>query len=156
MCPNGYYGDPLNGVCTNNCPGNSSVQLFADTNPNVKMCVYVCPNGFYIQNISSNRTCVSNCLANYYINYVIKACVTNCSTGTFALNGECLSSCPSPYFASNSSTVSGTCILNCTGGKFRDTTTRTCVTKCPPGYFGDATGDGVNTYLCNKVCMTLT
>lgn len=87
LCPSGFYGDPLNGVCTNNCPGNSSVQMFADTNPNVKMCVFVCPNGFYIQNITSNRTCVSTCLSNYYINYVTKTCVSNCSVGTFALNG---------------------------------------------------------------------
>lgn len=59
LCPNGFYGDPVNGICTNNCPGTVSVQMFADTNPNIKMCVYVCPKGFYIQNITANRTCVS-------------------------------------------------------------------------------------------------
>jgi hypothetical protein len=64
------------------------------------MCVYVCPDGYYIQNITGNRTCVQTCLPNYYINYVSKICVTNCSVGTFALNnGSCVFSCPSPFYA---------------------------------------------------------
>lgn len=86
-CPSQHYGDPVNGICTTNCPGTVSVQMFADTNPNVKMCVYVCPKGFYIQNITSNRTCVPACLPNSFINYVTNMCVTNCSVGTFALSG---------------------------------------------------------------------
>lgn len=99
-CPSGQYGNPLTGTCTANCPGDGSIELFADTNPNVKKCVYVCPESFYIQNITGNRTCVSSCLATYFINYVTRMCVKNCSAGTFALNnGSCVSACPSPFFS---------------------------------------------------------
>ncbi len=99
-CPLNYYGDPINGVCTSDCPGNGSVELFADTNTYVKMCVYVCPDLFYIQNISGSRICVSACLPNYYINYVKKICVSTCSAGTYAYtNKTCLSSCPLGFYA---------------------------------------------------------
>ena len=55
------------------------------------MCVYACPSGFYIQNITGTRFCVSACLPNYFINYVTKKCVSNCSVGTFAhTDGRCL------------------------------------------------------------------
>ena len=49
-CPAGQYGNPLNGLCVQYCPMVGTVQLFADMNPNVKMCVYVCPNNYYIMN----------------------------------------------------------------------------------------------------------
>ena len=154
------YGNPLTGLCVNDCPGDATTQLFADTNPNVMLCVYVCPAGYYIQNISSSpRICVPSCTANYNINYVTNTCVQNCSAGTFAISGTCLQSCPSPYYAQNSSTVSGICVQQCSGGKFRDSTTRTCVPQCPPGYFGDITGDvsdATGTYICKKTCFVST
>jgi len=100
QCPTNQYGNPLTGACVSDCPGNGTTELFADTNPNVKMCVYVCPYSFYIQNITGSRLCVSSCQPSYYINYVDKICVKNCSAGTFALNnGSCVSACPSPFYA---------------------------------------------------------
>lgn len=49
-CPGGQYGNPLNGQCVQNCPLVGTVQLFANTDPNIKMCVYICPNNYYMQN----------------------------------------------------------------------------------------------------------
>jgi len=149
-CPSTYYGDPLNRVCTQNCPGNSTVQLFSDTNSNVKMCVYYCPTGYYRQNITGNRTCVTNCLPNYYIDYTNDICTQTCPNGTFSyLNGSCLSACPTPYYADN---VLHICDTTCASGKFRDSTTNYCVVQCPPGYFGDITGG----YICVKTCSVAT
>ena len=86
-CPPGEYGDPINKVCTLHCPSVAAtgVQLFADTDSNVKMCVYVCPEGFYIKNITNAWECVSECgTSSMYIDYVDKKCVTDCPDGTFA------------------------------------------------------------------------
>jgi proprotein convertase subtilisin/kexin type 5 len=150
QCPSGYYGDPLNVVCTASCPGNSSVQMFANTDPNIKMCQYICPNGYYRQNISSNRTCVSSCLSNYYIDYVNLICVTTCPSGTYAyLNGSCLFACPSLFYGDSSLRI---CNTTCANGKYRDVTSNFCVTQCPPGYFGDSTGG----YICTKTCSVST
>lgn len=44
--------------------------MFADTNLNVKLCVYVCPANYYKQDLPSNHKCVSSCIPNYYIDYV--------------------------------------------------------------------------------------
>jgi hypothetical protein len=149
-CPSGYYGDPLNGVCTNDCPGNLTTQMFADTNPNVKLCVYICPPGFYRQNMTANRTCVSACLANYYIDYINLICVGTCPAGTYAyLNGTCLTHCPTNFYADS---TLHTCDSTCTGGKFRDVVNNFCVVQCPPGYFGDATGG----YICRTTCSIVT
>lgn len=63
-CPAGNYGDPVSKACTTACTGTASIKLFADTNPNVKMCVYVCPIGYYAQTTPS-RTCVTTCTASY-------------------------------------------------------------------------------------------
>lgn len=49
-CPTDRYGDPTTGLCVEHCPIYNGVQLFIDDNPNRKMCVYVCPDGFYQQN----------------------------------------------------------------------------------------------------------
>jgi len=146
----GYYGDPLNVICTNNCPGNTSVQMFANTNPNVKMCQYICPGGYFRQNMINNRTCVSGCLSNYYIDYVNLICVTTCPNGTYAyLNGSCLFACPNTFYADSTLHI---CNTVCAGGKFRDSTSNFCVSQCPPGYFGDITGG----YICNKICSIVT
>ena len=111
------------------------------------MCVYVCPDGYYIQNVTGNRTCVSSCLANNYIDYVKKMCVGTCPYGSFSYtNGTCLNNCPSGYYADENLNI---CNTTCAGGLFRDPTTLTCVTQCPPGYFRDLNnGD----YLCRKTC----
>lgn len=90
-CPANEYGNPLTGNCVADCPGNGILELFADTNPNVKLCVYVCPKGYYIQNITGSRECVLSCPATYYIDYVRRSCVQNCSEGTFSFNnGSCV------------------------------------------------------------------
>lgn len=49
-CPPNYYGNPVNGQCTLYCPIVNGVQMFANMNPNVKMCVYSCPPNYYMQN----------------------------------------------------------------------------------------------------------
>lgn len=49
-CPPNYWGNPINGQCVQYCPVVSGVQMYADKNPNVKMCVYVCPTNYFIQN----------------------------------------------------------------------------------------------------------
>ena len=83
-CQSGYYGDPINKVCTQHCPTvSATVQLFADKNPNVKMCVYVCPDGYFIQNDTNAWECVSNCTPKF-ADYIDKKCVTTCPDGTFA------------------------------------------------------------------------
>lgn len=149
-CPVDFYGDPVNRVCTNNCPGNSTTQLFADTNPNVKLCVYICPAGFYRQNITTNRTCVRECLANYFIDYTNLICVSTCPNGTYAYaNGSCLTKCPNSFYADSNTNM---CNSTCNGGKFRDPTNNFCVSQCSPGYFGDITGG----YVCVKTCGTST
>ena len=58
--------------------------MYSDTNPNVKMCVYVCPDGYYIQHVANNWTCVTTCLANTYIDYVTSKCVGTCPHGSFS------------------------------------------------------------------------
>lgn len=148
-CPANFYGDPSTGNCVNNCPGSAG-QLFADTNPNVKLCVYICPDGFYRQNITNNRTCVSSCLPNTYIDYINLICVSTCPAGTYAyLNGTCLKSCPTNFYGDSSL---HTCDTVCTGGKFRDVVNNFCVVQCPPGYFGDITGG----YICRTTCSVAT
>ena len=149
-CPTGEYGDPLNQVCTADCPGNTTTQMFADTNPHVKMCVYICPDGFYRQNLTSNRTCVSTCLANYFIDYVNLLCVSTCPNGTYAyVDGTCVSFCPSSFYADENLHI---CNTTCAGGDFRDPTNNYCVVQCPPGYFGDITGG----YICRTICSVST
>ena len=149
-CPTGYYGDPLNGVCTNDCPGSSTTQLFADTNPNVKKCVYICPANFYRQNITTNRTCVSACLPNYFIDYVNLICVATCPAGSYSYtNGTCLFGCPTGFYADGNLHI---CNTTCAGGRFRDPTSNYCVVQCPPGYFGDITGG----YICVTTCSVTT
>lgn len=149
-CPSGYYGDPLNDICTNNCPGNITTQMFADTNPNVKMCVYICPSGYYRQNITNNRTCVNKCLANYFIDYVNLICVSTCPNGTYAYtDGSCRSYCPSGFYADADLHI---CNTTCDNNNFRDPVNNFCVAQCPPGYFGDVSGN----YLCVKTCSIST
>ena len=149
-CPANTYGDPINGVCAAHCPSPNGNQMFADTNPNVKMCVYICPEGYYIQNISNNWTCVTTCLANYYIDYVTDTCVATCPHGSFShTNGQCLNECPSPAFFANP--LTDQCDAACTANYFADPTTQTCVPVCPHGYFGDTNG-----YTCVQTCTVAT
>lgn len=60
-CPTGQYGNPIDGTCVDTCPLVGSVQLYADTNANVKMCVYVCPSGYYMETVAGKPTCVTSC-----------------------------------------------------------------------------------------------
>lgn len=125
--------------------------MYSDQNPNVKMCVYVCPDGYYRQNRTNNWTCVTSCLSNQFIDYVTMTCVTECPTGSYAYsNGTCLNSCPASTFADPNSPPK--CQATCSGGLFSDPTTRTCVSKCPHGYFGDIT----NGYTCQQTCTVNT
>jgi hypothetical protein len=63
-CPAGEYGDPINKLCTSACPGSATIKMYADTNPNIKMCVYVCPIGYYSQTTPS-RECVTSCTGSF-------------------------------------------------------------------------------------------
>lgn len=100
--------------------------MYSDRNPNVKMCVFVCPNGYYIQHLANNWTCVTTCINNnYFIDYVNKKCVLTCPAGYYAYsNGSCLTACPSPLYANPFLRV---CDSSCTHGYFSDPTTRFCV-----------------------------
>lgn len=49
-CPASEYGDPVTGRCAAQCSSVNGQQLFIDDNPNRKICVYVCPTGYYRQN----------------------------------------------------------------------------------------------------------
>lgn len=153
-CSNGTYGDPYSGACVSDCnPTNSSLQTYANTNPNVKLCVLVCPPNFYKQNMYLNHTCVSSCLTNFFIDYATLTCVAICPNGSYAHStGECLTSCPNGLYADDDSHL---CRSTCVNGTFRDDTSNFCVSKCPAGYFGDITGNGStinNTYMCVKTC----
>jgi len=124
--------------------------MFADTNPNVKLCVYICPKNFYRQNLTSNRTCVSQCLANYFIDYINLICVSTCPNGSYAyVNGTCLTNCPGGFYADANLRI---CNTTCASGNFRDVVNNFCVVQCPPGYFGDITGG----YICVKTCSVST
>ena len=152
-CPANTYGDPLSGDCVANCPNTVSVKTYSDRNPNVKLCVYVCPANFYQQDIADNYTCVSACLTNYFIDFFTYACVQNCPNATYSYdygnNGVCLTSCPNSFYADP---LLNACKSTCTGGRFRDATNNFCVLLCPPGYFGDVTAG----YICNAVCSVST
>jgi hypothetical protein len=124
--------------------------MFADTNPNVKLCVYFCPANFYRQNISNNYTCVSSCLTNFFIDFINSICVQRCPDGTYSyLDGKCVNACPSSFFADK---YTNKCDTSCTNSTFKDSTSNFCVSKCPPGYFGDITGG----YNCASVCSVST
>lgn len=149
-CPTGMYGDPYTGSCASDCSSNSTIQTFADTNPNVKLCVFICPPNFYRQNLTANHTCVSSCLTNYFIDYINLICVQTCPNGTYAyVNGSCLTNCPSGFYADDNLNI---CNTTCANGRFRDVKTRFCVSLCSAGYFGDITGG----YICTKTCSVVT
>lgn len=149
-CPIGTYGSAFTGACETDCPNNSTLQTYSDTNPNVKLCVFVCPRGFYKQDIGANHTCVSSCMTNYFIDYVNLICVDTCPNGSYAyVNGSCLMGCPNGFFADAKLRK---CSSTCGNGTFRDSTTNFCVTMCPPGYFGDITGNNS----CVKTCSSTT
>ena len=149
-CPASEYGDPHNQTCVTDCPNNSTLKTYANTNPNVKLCVMVCPANFYKQDLTDNHTCVPQCLPNYFIDYVSAVCVGTCPNGSFAyLNGSCLSSCPAGWFADDALHI---CNTTCAGGTFRDPTSRYCVNTCPPGYFADITSG----YICVTICSNVT
>lgn len=150
-CAAGQYGNPLNGQCVQYCPMVSGVQLFADMNPDVKMCVYVCPNNYYIQNETNNWTCVSTCLgiSNRFIDYTTMKCVSYCPNGTFSYsNGTCLTKCPAGTYGNP---FLNKCDSGCTNSYFADPTTNMCVPICPYGYFGDTNG-----MICRTTCSVAT
>lgn len=104
-CPNGEYGDPINKICTSNCPGTTTIKMFADTNVNVKMCVYVCPLGYYAE-ATPSRKCVTTCTTGF-INDVTRECVSICPPGTFSETSpvaKCVTKCSGGLYAYNSST----------------------------------------------------
>ena len=151
-CPSGQWGNPWNGQCVTHCPSSGGVQLFADMNPNVKMCVYYCPKNYYIQNETNNWKCVSDCtgVANRFIDYISMKCVQNCPNGTFAYsNGTCLTKCPTNSYGDP---FLNKCDSTCTGNYFTDPTTQMCVPVCPYGYFGDKTAG----YHCYQTCSVAT
>jgi len=126
--------------------------MFADTNPNVKLCVYVCPTGYYIRNETNDWTCVTTCLGtpNRFIDYVSMKCVASCPNGTFSFsNGTCLTKCPSSSYGDP---FLNKCDSTCTNNYFRDPTTRMCVPVCPYGYFGDIS----DSRTCSQVCSVAT
>lgn len=57
--------------------------MYGDNNTDVKMCVYVCPDGYYSQNLTNNYLCVDDC-GSLFIDYVNKKCVSVCPDGTYA------------------------------------------------------------------------
>ena len=119
---------------------------------NVKMCVYVCPTGYYIQNLTNNWKCVSSC-ASLFIDYVGKKCVSTCPDGTYAHSTqECLIECPDTFFADP---VNHKCAGDCddAAGYFADPTTKTCVQVCPHGYFGDSSS---GSKICELQCQDAT
>lgn len=149
-CPGTTVGDPFTGACTSTCSTTASGQTFSDLNPSVKLCVFICPTNFYIQNITGNFTCVTGCLASYFIDYVTMRCVQNCPNGTFSFtNGTCLSSCPSGSFGDP---LLNKCDSSCSGGLFSDPPTGMCVPVCSYGYFGDITGGR----RCLRTCSVTT
>lgn len=149
-CPTSMYGDIITGQCTTDCTNTASIQTYADTNPNVKLCVYICPRNFYRQKIPTNNTCVSSCLTNYFIDYINLICVQTCPNGTYAyLNGSCLSACPGGFYADDNLNI---CNTTCANNRFRDGTKNFCVSMCPPGYFGDMS----NLYTCRLNCSNTT
>lgn len=149
-CPPNYYGNPLNGQCVQHCPSVGGVQLFSDTNPNVKMCVYVCPEGYYIQNETSNWTCVTSCAAysDRFLDFVQMKCVQNCPNGTYSFltNRTCISRCPDGLFGDP---FLKKCASGCTNNYFSDSTTNMCVPVCPYGYFGDISASRVCAVTCS-------
>lgn len=149
-CPSGLIGDPISQTCVPNCVFNSTIQMYSNTNPNVNLCVYVCPPNYYKQNSTGNNTCVSSCLTNSFIDFVNGICVGTCPKGSYSnLNGTCLPTCTSGYYANP---FTNRCATSCTNQTFTDPTSNFCVFRCAPGYFGDVTGG----YVCVKTCSVST
>lgn len=147
-CPTSMYGDPTTGTCVGTCPNNSTTKMYADTNANVKLCVYFCPTNFYRQSIV-NHVCVSACDTNYFIDYVNSQCVQRCPDGTYSyLDGTCVNACPNSFYADK---YTNKCDTICSNSTFKDATSNYCVNICPPGYFGDITGG----YNCASVCSSI-
>ena len=149
-CPASTYANPVTGTCSQYCSSVNGVQMFADTNANRRICVYVCPTGFYQQNESNAWLCVSGCISNRWIDYVSMACVATCPSGSYSFsNGSCVSKCSGSLYADP---FTRNCSTSCSNSYFSDPSSSTCVSLCPPGYFGDITGG----YKCTQTCSVAT
>lgn len=118
------------------------------------MCVYVCPEGYYIQNLTDDWRCVDNCSEvdpDLYIDYVSKICVTQCPDGTYSYStNQCLTNCPDGSFADPDNHKCDVDCNNTNNGYYADPTTNMCVPQCPFGYFGD---DSTGPKLCEQECL---
>lgn len=138
-CPNGTYKDDATRHCELACtvvdyfadPGiNYCVQIcqtqdyYSDVSSSYK-CVPSCNQaGLTPFRDFTTRKCVNICPIDrkLFADSILQDCVYNCTAGTYAYdntginpadtNKTCVSICPSPYFADNS-TGTGKCILRC-------------------------------------------
>ncbi len=117
FCPQNYWGEPVNRLCTNVPAGNFLCYL--DCNP------------LYADNYT--RTCVSalQCSFGFYADNSTWKCVPYCPAGSYAhpVSKICQAQCDAPYFRDSGINA---CVQICnTIGTYADvSSTRTCVSTC--------------------------
>ncbi|XP_011270898.1 hypothetical protein, variant [Capsaspora owczarzaki ATCC 30864] len=148
-CTGGYYAEPISKVCVQTCPAGT----YGDGLRTPPSCSASCTSGTLKDDAS--HSCVRHCPANSWADSPTGTCASSCSSGLFKQNstwtcvtacdgslfadptsGSCVVSCLSPTYA-NSLATPPSCSASCTGGRFKDDSTRQCVANCPANSWAD-------------------
>jgi hypothetical protein len=117
-------------------------------------CVTTCPSGYY-PGVSQSSAFPNN--YNYQCLLCLSPCLTcssittctSCITNFYIMGTNCYSSCPSGFYAGQSTTGTLSC-LPCNSPCTACTNTSTYCTACPSGYALDSSGN------CNSACTSPT
>ena len=192
LCSSTQWNDPMTGACQNcfqsttgpsysclSCRGGSSSNCSSCSSGSylypavIGDCLGTCPAGYYGD--STSNTC-ELCAKDY--SNMLKSCricsaktlndCLSCYSGAYlhpAAGGPCLPSCPTGFWADNSTNICQQCYqsavdpftcaacngpyfnhcLACNAPGFLDPLTDSCVSVCPTGYWGDTS---------TRVCLT--
>ena len=166
VCPEGYYANPENNVCQQNCthslfdytPTHQCVDscpkpYYGYDNDTERVCVLQCPDDYYAEDDmcrngcqtatlyadSITHMCVPDCIDGYFANDDGNTCEETCSQfGTIADNStnKCVDLCPTDP---DYYEEDGACVMHCSSGLFADPTAnlRKCQNPCEEGLWGD-------------------
>jgi hypothetical protein len=155
------FADNLTQSCVYYCPHNISYYAYADEFK-TKRCLNRCFDVYYGEISSGHGICNFSCPGNnYYRDNRTQTCVYVCPAANTTLGyldtygdsttDQCVTQCPSGWFAQTENSQNRTCVQVCMEGTWGNQITGICianpVTDCPQGTWADSF-----THLCVSSC----
>lgn len=169
-CTLPLYNENNNKLCVNNCQSHEYVYLENDRITGSCVTLSNCPASTLINHIDKycyecpgtqvieNEVCVASCSdsINFSPDSTTNRCISNCPTGLYFYNDNCVADCPENYFKDD---LTKKCVNDCSGNLINDYISWKC-RDCQNDYFSYvADSNGIcsptcTSYYIGKLCLT--